>query len=500
MVRPDSASRSPLRDLPWLLGRVADAAPLPLLAWTLLTGFRAALVAGNLWATTGAVDALARARTGLTAATGPWLMFAATRLADPLESYVREALSFAAGRDLREAAQEKTLRLPLHAFDREETHDLIRRAADGADARGPALVGETLGLLRQFPEVAVNAVAVAMIARWLPAVLATLAALLVWRLMRAGSRVRTLDVERTHDRRLADYYASLITGRAHAAEVRVFGLGDEILARWRTVLSRYLGDRLRLLLRNSVEGNAAYAAGLAGALLALAVLRHHVDPGAAARAFTAMGGVSNGLARIAFGGREFVDHAGYACDLRTLLDGLPDEAGAAASPPPIRAASVRPVQPACATDFPHPLRQGLVLEGVSYRYPAASANALTDVSVEIGAGEMVALVGPNGAGKSTLAALLLGLYRPATGAGRRPRSGGRAISAVLQEFGRYTLPVRDNVGFGDLARLADGAAPGGVASGGGTEAWLGPEFDGRDLSGGEWLRVAIARGCCPSRG
>lgn len=81
------------------------------------------------------------------------------------------------------------------------------------------------------------------------------------------------------------------------------------------------------------------------------------------------------------------------------------------------------------------------------------------------------------------------------------------VSAVFQDFVRFALPVRDNVGFGDLARLGEDAALRGALRRAGSDlvdgdldAGLGPEFDGRDLSGGEWLRVAIARGVLPETG
>lgn len=76
-------------------------------------------------------------------------------------------------------------------------------------------------------------------------------------------------------------------------------------------------------------------------------------------------------------------------------------------------------------------------------------------------------------------------------------------SAVLQDFVRYTLPVRDNVGFGDLARreddaaLADALERAGSDLGAGLDTWLGNEFGGPDLSGGQWLRLAVARGILP---
>jgi ATP-binding cassette subfamily B protein len=136
------------------------------------------------------------------------------------------------------------------------------------------------------------------------------------------------------------------------------------------------------------------------------------------------------------------------------------------------------------------------------------------VSLEIRAGERLALVGENGAGKSTLARLLLGLYAPTVGRilvegvdlrAIDPREWRASASAVFQQFGRYDLAVTENIGLGDARRLDDPAAIEAAARKSGAEAvirvlphgyetLLGKEFDGgTEISAGQRQKIAVAR-------
>ena len=140
---------------------------------------------------------------------------------------------------------------------------------------------------------------------------------------------------------------------------------------------------------------------------------------------------------------------------------------------------------------------------------------LKGLDLTIKSGERVALVGRNGAGKSTLARLLLGLYRPTAGSieiggidlrDMEPSKWRRRVAAVFQDYFRFELTAKHNIGFGDLARLDErasiesAAAKGGAASflaslPNGYDTMLGRSFDegGQDISAGQWQRLASAR-------
>jgi ATP-binding cassette subfamily B protein/ATP-binding cassette subfamily C protein len=154
----------------------------------------------------------------------------------------------------------------------------------------------------------------------------------------------------------------------------------------------------------------------------------------------------------------------------------------------------------------------IVASGVTFTYPGADEPSLREVSIEIGRGEVVALVGENGSGKTTLAKILAGLYLSQAGtvcwddisiADVDGESLRERIAVIAQDHGNWPLNVRDNITMGrvlDDALLASAAAASGADMviaelARGYDTLLARQFkDGAELSGGQWQRIAAARG------
>ena len=145
----------------------------------------------------------------------------------------------------------------------------------------------------------------------------------------------------------------------------------------------------------------------------------------------------------------------------------------------------------------------ICLKNVSFKYPDADKTALNDVSINIKENETVAIVGENGAGKSTLARIILGIYKPEHGeieiGGRKMDDNHNVfpyISAVFQKFNRYKLDIKDNIRISDFQEeeyihsLQQVDSDLDIDS----NVVLSRDFDGIDLSGGQWQKIAIARG------
>lgn len=169
--------------------------------------------------------------------------------------------------------------------------------------------------------------------------------------------------------------------------------------------------------------------------------------------------------------------------------------------------------PSDPAPLPTAIRHGIVFEDVHFRYPGRDEEVLRGVDFRLAPGESLALVGGNGAGKTTLVKLLLRLHDPTEGRitldGRDLRDFDldelrRRMGVIFQDFGRYELTTGENIGLGDVDRLDDRAAITAAARAGGAsdvvdslpdglDTALGKELGDRDLSGGQWQRIALSR-------
>ncbi|MGH9281966.1 MAG: ABC transporter ATP-binding protein [Acidimicrobiales bacterium] len=355
-------------------------------------------------------------------------------------------------------------------------------------------------------EVVVEAVATGLLLAWVaPALLAIplFAVPSLWAGARAErSRQQALE-DTADDVRRARHLFELATSPAPGKEVRVFGLGPELLARHRSALESadaQLDRAARLGVLWTLGGWLTFAAGYGAAVLL--VVKGAVEGSAT------VGDVVLALTMIAQINEQVAGAVGSVSALaRTVrVTGrylwLAEYAAAGAR----RAGDEVAV--------PERLTGGIDLDGVGFRYPEGGRDALHDVTLSIPAGTTVALVGENGAGKTTLVKLLCRLYQPTSGAVRVDgvdlatldvEEWRSRISAAFQDFTRFELTAGQAVGVGDLPHLDDPVAVGAAleraraadvpaALADGLDTPLGTSFEGgTELSGGQWQKLALAR-------
>ena len=319
---------------------------------------------------------------------------------------------------------------------------------------------------------------------------------------RQASRIQQRsDDELAGDQRLMDDLFTLATTASTAKELRTYGIVDGIGER-----HRQIGDHVRRrAVRAAIRGAAweaigwtAYAFAFVGVIVLLVMRAAHGQnsPGEVVMAVSLMRRAQTQMSTAS-------DTAGtLATAVRTgrRLLRLEDYVSASASSRPAGA--------------PPRLRDGITLLGVDFRYPDSETPILKDVNLRLPAGSTVAIVGDNGAGKTTLVKLLTGMYQPTAGrvlvdgvdlaemdlVAWRSRS-----TAVFQDFLRPELRAGQTIGIGDLPRRGDDVAVLAAATEAGArqlidrlpeglDTPLGRSFTGgRELSGGQWQRLAVAR-------
>ncbi len=143
------------------------------------------------------------------------------------------------------------------------------------------------------------------------------------------------------------------------------------------------------------------------------------------------------------------------------------------------------------------------LQGLVKKFAQGNHLALKDVSLDVEAGEFVALVGPSGCGKSTTLRILAGLEEADAGdillGGVRVNDvppDQRDIAMVFQGYALYpTMTVRENMGFPLRMRKVKAAEAKERIEKAATLLKIGKLLDRRphQLSGGERQRVAMGR-------
>lgn len=395
---------------------------------------------------------------------------------------------------------EKALTLDLRHFEDSEFYDKLTRARRQASTRPLSLVNRTFSVVQNAISLSSYAVLLWQLSPWAVLVL-VLAGLpsFVAEAKFSGDAFRLFRWRSPETRKQA-YLETVLAREDYAKEVKLFGLGPRLLERYCEIFEQLYDDDRRLTLRRTLWGfclgllgtGAFYGAyawigieAIAGTItlgqMTMYLLLFKQGQAAVAASLSSIGGM-------------YEDNL-Y---LSNLYEYLEQEV---------------PVASGGATTGPRP-GDGVRFEGVSFTYPGADTPAVNDVSLHLRPGQALALVGENGSGKTTLIKLLTRLYLPTHGRilidGLDIRAWDDAalrkrVGVIFQDFARYQLPVGENVGAGDVDAFEDEARWERAAEHGMAAPFiealpqryhtqLGRWFaDGRELSGGQWQKIALSR-------
>lgn len=477
------------------------------LAIAIFTGLAGVLPAAVAWVGARIVDAVVAAVAGthdpaeaLRYVVIEGVLVAAVAGAQRMLSLCQSLLRAQLGQRVNVMILEKALTLDLAHFEDADFYDKLTRARREASSRPLSLVMRTFGLAQNAVSIVSFAVLLAQFSPWavLVLILAGLPAF-VAETKFSGDAFR-LFRWRSPETRMQTYLETVLAREDHVKEVKLFNLGERFLERYRDIFRRIYTEDRALTIRRDVWG---LALGLIATLTLYAAYAWIAVE--AVRAVITLGqmtmylmlfrqGQSAVSASLAAIGGMYEDNL-YLSTLYEYLE------------------TVVPTPDGELVRGPHP-EDGVRFEDVEFRYPDSTEPALTGINLHLPPGASVALVGENGSGKTTLIKLLTRLYRPTSG--RILLDGldldewdedalrGR-IGVIFQDFARYQMQVGENIGAGDEQYFEDEARWRAAAGLGqaddfietlpsGYHTQLGKWFrDGRDLSGGQWQKIALSR-------
>ncbi len=401
---------------------------------------------------------------------------------------------------------EKALTLELSHFENSDFYDKLTRARREASSRPLSMVTRTFGLLQNVISLLSFGSLLLQFSPWAVVllILAGLPAFLAEAKF-SGDKFR-LFLWRSPETRMQMYLETVLAREDHAKEVKLFGLGPLFLQRYRDIFNKLYREDRNLTIRRDTWGfflGLIATATLYGAYawIALSAIATRITLGQMTMYLMLFRqGQSAVSAILSAVGGMYEDNL-Y---LSTLYDYLETPVDGN------RGVAVRGPKP----------DDGIRFENVSFTYPGAEQATLVDIDLHIRPGQSLALVGENGSGKTTLIKLLTRLYAPTSGRilldGQDLREWEEAalrdrIGVIFQDFTRYQLMLGENIGAGDVRHFEDEARWRDAGEKGmaapivetlpeGYRTPLGKWFnDGRELSGGQWQKIALSRAFMRSR-
>lgn len=395
----------------------------------------------------------------------------------------------------------KALRLELIRFEHSGYYDLLARATREAPFRPASIINNLATSGRSV--ISMTAMAAVLLSfSWVAAVVLLLVNIpAVWLRLHYAGVLYNFQKRQTPESRKAAYFNWLLTGDRPSREVRLFGLGPFFRSLFVKYFEKSRKEEIEIIgKRTLIEIISTLIKGAALLFIiiygAKRVVAGEITPGETIVFLVAF---RQGLVYI----KEFLGSAAglyedslYTNDIFSFLD-LEE--------------NMKAEQPVISSPE---ITKSVNLDNVSFTYPGNSEKTIDSVSLKISKGEVVALVGPNGSGKSTLIRLLCRLYDPDSGSVKvddtnvkrfDPEEYRRLFSVVFQDFMLYNMSAGENIMVGNSGLPADekmmkqAAADAGIEGvieklPGGYNTPIGNLFDdSRDLSWGEWQKLALAR-------
>jgi len=417
-------------------------------------------------------------------------------LAAMLSGYMESVLQMKAGITLNLTVLEKVKELSLKDFEDSETYNLIQRA-----------VGITIGTLYSFfksffniIQSLINLVVFSLILLawhwWLLPIIFIMPIIQTFVTAYFGKKRFLIQKERAGEGRKQWYYQFLLTNDIAFKEIKTFGLGDYFRNKYKQLSLKFLKQDRRILNQSSIAQSLLMVADhiIVAALFVFIILQ-------AFAGYILLGSLvayTRSISNVKSSTQGFLSQINSiyqsVLNISLYFDFIDMEAGAD-----------KKVNIKSLNNIPH-----IEIKNLSYKYKNKGIHALRNINLKIEEGSLVAFIGENGSGKTTLVKILSALYDDYEGDvyfGKQnlrnldPTDIRKKIGLLFQDYVKYELSARENVALGQLEKIDDDFAISQALHKTGMkekvadlESQLGFWFDnGVQLSGGEWLRIALSR-------
>lgn len=404
---------------------------------------------------------------------------------------------------IQDKIMQRSISLDMSFFESPAFYDKLQRAQTEVGFRPFSIILSIVHGTKQFVTLIGYLAVIVTLAWWLALylILVNLPHLMVG--IKFGWQGWRIVTGRTPEERQMSYFSSLLTSNREIKEIQLFSLGQHLISRWREMFWKFYHQDIRLARNHRLAQFAATAfetvayAGFYVFAIYCTVTQPWVTIGSLVMYSQAMEQGANSIEVIVQATSNFFENNLYLSNLFDYLKQTP-----------------RIIAPTHPASIPFPIKRAIRFEGVTFRYPDMTTDSLRDISLEIKPQSRVALVGQNGAGKTTLIKLLARLYDPQQGRITvdgidlrefDPQEWKKNLGVIFQDFARYCVSARENIGFGDIDHAHEDSCIQAAAKLSGAkevierlpDQWdtmLGRIFEeGHELSLGEWQKIALAR-------
>lgn len=393
---------------------------------------------------------------------------------------------------------EKTAKLPLISFENVDVLNLQNRAKDcaGREILSQIYMSSTVFITSGISVISTIFVLAAYNIWFVPISIFSVLPYFIARILR-GKEFYSLKKTQAKKTRRLDYLWGLFHNKQAIKEMRVMGFGEYLAQKWvetrdevnEELWQQNIKDGKSMLFCDTLK---IIGYGLSTLLALLLVVNGHISIGVFGACIAAFKSMQESTKTFLIDLGNMPEKMAFANDYFEFLDLPEDQNG------------LRSIDG---------IKDCVCLSNVSFAYPNSNDYALKNISLTIHKGEKIVILGVNGSGKTTLSKIILDIYPPSQGEVRYDNilssdidknSLYTYLSVIPQNFVSYSLTLRENIAISDLRHLQDdllikqSLASSGLQSllseVGGLDEQLGREFGGKELSGGQWQKIAIARG------